>query len=343
MEPWLISIERLKAILHQRPDLQKSLEASIQQAGFPEIQDLPRFYGLLHKMLTDIPTRRQMGPDLDHFHYIISCSPGNVLNQDATFRQWLITFARDHGSFLDSTASAKKLDTFINDQDYHIEDYAQEPSGWLTFNQFFARKVKPGKRPVAEPCNDQIIVSPVDAVYLGCWKIDRQATVTAKGVKYPIPELLADSPYRDAFEGGVFTHGYLDTNDYHRYHVPVRGIIKEARIIPGDVIVEMAREEDGKLTAKDEVGFQWRQTRGLVILESVVGLIALIPVGVGHVSSVNFTVDAGTRLAKGEEFGYFAYGGSDMILLFQKEAIGLTIDAGKHYKQGEMIGRSLKN
>jgi len=339
MEPWLISIERLKAILEQRSDLRKSLEASIQEAGFKEVEDLTQFYRLLHKMLTDIPTQREMGPDLDHFHYIVSCSPGNVLNKDEMFRQWLVTFARDHGSFLDSIASAKGLDTFINNPDYHIEDYQQEPSGWLTFNQFFARKVKPGKRPVAEPCNDHIVVSPVDAVYLGCWDIDEHAAVTAKGVKYAIPELLAGSPYRDAFDGGIFTHCYLDTNDYHRYHMPLGGVIKEARVIPGDVIVEMAKDEDGKLTAKDEVGFQWRQTRGILVVESVIGLIALLPVGVGHVSSVNFTVDPGTGLAKGEEFGYFCYGGSDMILLFQKEAIVLTINAGKHYKQGEQIAR----
>jgi phosphatidylserine decarboxylase precursor len=342
MEPWLISIERLKAILHQRPDLRVSLETSIQQAGFTEVKSLIQFYELLHRMLTEIPTQRKMGPDLDHFHYIVSSSPDNVLNRDTTFRQWLVTFAHDHGSFLDSIDSARSLDTFINNPAYHIEDYGREPSGWLTFNQFFARKVKPGKRPVAEICNDQVIVSPVDAVYLGCWNIDDEAAVTAKGVKYSIAELLAASPYRDVFAGGVFTHCYLDTNDYHRYHVPVRGVVKEARVVPGDVIVEMAKEEDGKLTAKDEVGFQWRQTRGVVVVESPVGWVALLPVGVGHVSSVNFTVDPGTRLTKGEEFGYFCYGGSDMILLFQKGAIGLTINAGKHYKQGEAIGKALK-
>jgi phosphatidylserine decarboxylase len=102
----------------------------------------------------------------------------------------------------------------------------------------------------------------------------------------------------------------------------------------------MEKKEDGSLAAKDEVGFQWKQTRGMVIIESAVGLVALLPVGVGHVSSVNFTVDAGTKLVKGEEFGYFCYGGSDMILLFQPGKIELTFTPGKHYKQGEKIGQA---
>jgi phosphatidylserine decarboxylase len=340
MKPWLISIERLKVILDSRPDLRSALEASIRQAGFSDVSTLAGFYELLHKMLTDIPMQRQMGDDLDHFHYIVSSSPGNILNQDEIFRQWLVAFAKDHGSFLDSTESANGLETFIRNPDYQMGDYDPGPSGWLTFNQFFARQVKPGKRPVADICNEDVITSPVDAVYLGCWDIDEQASVTAKGMKYPIAELLAGSAYREAFRGGVFTHSYLDTNDYHRYHVPLGGIVKEIRTMPGDVIVEMEKKEDGSLAAKDEVGFQWKQTRGMVIIESTAGLVALLPVGVGHVSSVNFTVDPGTRLVKGEEFGYFCYGGSDMILLFQAGKVALTFTPGKHYKQGEKIGQA---
>jgi phosphatidylserine decarboxylase len=65
-----------------------------------------------------------------------------------------------------------------------------------------------------------------------------------------------------------------------------------------------------------------------------------MPVGMGHISSVNFIVDEGDTLYKGNEFGYFAFGGSDFIMLFQKNKAVLTAEKGKQYKQGEEIGRA---
>lgn len=41
------------------------------------------------------------------------------------------------------------------------------------------------------------------------------------------------SAYRDAFAGGTLTHTFLDVNDYHRYHAPVSGVLREFRNIPG--------------------------------------------------------------------------------------------------------------
>jgi len=340
MQPWLLSIEKLKIILDTRDDLRIALEKALQKAAFAEIKDIPQYLTFLKNILTHIPTRREMPPTTEQFHLIVNSSPGDLLQKDETFQAWLVTFAKDHGNFLDTTESAKELDTFIKDPEYRIQEYDRGPSGWLTFNQFFARHVKPGKRPVAEPCNDAIIVSASDSVYLGCWPITGNLKVTAKGSSYRIKELLEGSPYQDRFSNGFFTHSYLDTNDYHRYHTPVPGTIKEARIIPGRSFVEETRNDEGKLETKDEVGFQFRQTRGLLIIDSPVGYVAVIPVGMGHVSSVNITAEIGAHLLKGEEFGYFCYGGSDMVMLFEKK-LNFTARPGTHYKQGEEIGRAL--
>jgi phosphatidylserine decarboxylase len=150
--------------------------------------------------------------------------------------------------------------------------------------------------------------------------------------------LLAGSPYTDRFSDGVFTHSYLDSNDYHRYHTPVCGTVKESRIIPGRSFVDEVRGK-GKFTTRDEVGYQFRQTRGILVLESPIGYAAAIPVGMGHVSSVNITAETGSALSKGEEFGYFCYGGSDMVLLFEQQ-ITFTAKPGTHYKQGQEIARA---
>jgi phosphatidylserine decarboxylase len=337
MVAWLQSLTKLESLLETRPDIRIALTEGIAKAAFPDIRNIAEYFQFLQALLTQIPTHRDMSPSTDKFHYIVNCSPDGFLQKDEPFQQWLDFFAKDHGGYLDTPESAGALDTFVEDPEYRIEEYDQGPSGWMSFNQFFARKVKPGKRPVTEPCNDDVVVSAVDSKYLGCWPINANAGVTAKGETYSLGQLLDGSPFKDAFAGGVFTHSYLDVTDYHRFHVPVSGKIRESRIIPGCAFVQVTKDKDGKFSAKDEVGFQFRQSRGFVVIDSPVGLVAVIPIGMGHVSSVVVTAEAGVWLAKGEEFGYFCYGGSDMILLFQKDRVAFTATIGTHYKQGEKI------
>lgn len=68
-----------------------------------------------------------------------------------------------------------------------------------------------------------------------------------------------------------------------------------------------------------------------------------MPVGTGHISSVNITVEEGTTLVKGEEFGYFGFGGSDIIMLFEANTVEIIAKEKKHYKQGEQIGLAANN
>jgi phosphatidylserine decarboxylase len=339
MKEWKFCIQSLKNLLKERKDLKEALRLSIRQAGFTDVQKLSAYYRFLKKLLTEIPVRREMGPLTDKFHYLIAHSPGNMLKKDQAFRAWLVEFSRSHGSYLDTTASAGALDSFISDPSYRIEEYDAGTSGWLTFNQFFTRHVKPGMRPVDGRCDTAIVVSPADSVFKGWWPLNEASSLTAKGVVYSVKDLLDGSPYQERFRNGIFTHSYLDTTDYHRIHVPVAGTILEARKIPGDVIVDTVRNQSGELETQVDVGFQFSQTRALVVIESAVGLVALLPIGMGHVSSVVLTAAAGISLAKGEEFGYFAYGGSDMVMLFEAGKINFTAETGKHYKQGQQVAR----
>ena len=110
------------------------------------------------------------------------------------FSEWMKRLVQAWGSFLDTPASAAGIATFMEAKNYNVDDYIQGPSGWQTFNQFFAREVKSGRRPVAEPRNDNVVVSPADAVYMGQWPIDENSNITVKGVNWAIAELLDDSP-----------------------------------------------------------------------------------------------------------------------------------------------------
>lgn len=342
MENTPFVVQQLISLLDANADLKNALEVSIQTADVPNVKTIDQFYDFAASLLTKVPTQRETDPASSEFFFLLNRSPDNILAEDPAFNKWVNDYTNEWGNFLNTPESAKSLDTFITNPQFNIADYDKGPSGWLTFNQFFTRKVKPGKRPVAELCNNNIIVSTSDSVYEGCWTINDGALVTAKGVTYSIKDLMSGSKYSEKFKDGIFTHSYLNINDYHRFHTPVGGVIREVRNIPGKLMLDVVKREGGTFDAEDGVGFQLTQTRGMIVIESSIGFVAVIAVGMGHVSSVNITADEGISLVKGEEFGYFAFGGSDMVILFEANRVEFTAKEGVHYKQGQEIGRATK-
>ncbi len=334
-------VEELTALLKSSPGLADALKESIRKADRPDVATLPQYYDFLNAMVTLIPTDRDLNTFVLKFYYLIDLSPGDILQTDASFQRWTRKFAADWGAFLDTTESARGIEGFFANPNYHIEDYFVAPSGWLTFNQFFARQVRPGRRPVDDRCDDSIIVSPADSVYQGQWPIHGDSKITVKRLTWSVIDLLAGSPYQDRFRGGVFTHSFLNVNDYHWFHVPVGGMIKEVRKIPGKVTMDVIRKPDGSLDIVDGTGYQFTQDRGLIVIDSPLGLVAVLPIGMAQVSSVNLTAEPGATLAKGEEFGFFSFGGSDIVTLFEAGRVQLDAKIGTHYNQGRQIGRAV--
>ena len=148
-------VTELIGLLDSQPEMKASLEAAISTADLQGIEDLPAFLGYLDNLVTFVPTEREVVPECLKFYYIVNQAPGDSLNNDAQFSQWMKHLVRAWGTFLDTPASAAGVDTFMAATNYNIDDYIEGPSGWLTFNQFFAREVKSGRRPVAEPRNDK--------------------------------------------------------------------------------------------------------------------------------------------------------------------------------------------
>jgi phosphatidylserine decarboxylase precursor len=327
------------SLMESRPDLQESIEAAIDKADLKGIQDMDGFVAYLGKLVAFVPTEREVVPECLKFYYIINQAPGNALNESDRFNAWMKDLVQAWGTFLDTPASAAGIETFRLATNYNLDDYIEGPSGWQTFNQFFAREVKSGRRPIAEPRNDKVVVSPADAVYMGQWVIDENSNITVKGVNWAIAELLDGSPYKDAFEGGSYTHSFLYIDDYHRYHVPVAGTVKEIRNISGKVYMDVFREDDGTLNVVDGDTYQFSQERGLVVIDSPeVGLVAVLPIGMAYVSSVNLTTEVGAQLRKGDQFGYFMFGGSDIVTVFQDRNVVLDAEVGTKYLQGQRLG-----
>lgn len=331
-------VEKLANLLLERADLRDALALSLEKANREGIDTIDEFFNFLEGILTHIPTEKELMPSVREFYYLLSHSPENLLRKDRQFNEWILEFVNSRGEYLDTPGSAGSIETFLANPEFKAGDYIKGPSGWLSFNQFLARQVKPGKRPVDSPCDNHILVSPVDGEYKGQWKIEKDSTVTVKGQSYSINELIGPSAYRNKFKGGIFTHTFLSVADYHRYHLPVGGVVREIRQVPGGTWVNETVKEDGSLENIDDVGFQFTHTRACMIVESIIGFVAIIPVGMGHISSTIITAEEGTTLRKGEEFGFFAFGGSDIIMLFEAGRVEITCRSGMQLKQGERIG-----
>jgi phosphatidylserine decarboxylase len=288
----------------------------------------------------------------------------NSLQYAEPYNSWLKTFVRSWGAFLDTPESWNKeyLRMAQADGTFGLNrGWYEDPSHWRTFNQFFARLLKSAdQRPIAASADESIVVSPVDSIPEGIWAIDNNSRVVEKSgiaVKtatvQSVQQLIgAQSRYKDAFAGGTFTHLFLDVGDYHHYHFPVSGVVKEVAIIPG---AEMA---GGRVTwdftnrryafDPSSIGWQSLETRGCVILDTKeFGLVALLPIGMSPVSSVTFqpNVKEGVRFRKGDMMGHFLFGGSDFVMVFQP-GYDFTLDSPRnathaysHLLMGERLGR----
>lgn len=269
---------------------------------------------------------------------------GKTMQDYPEFANWLVSFANAWGTFLDTEASltTESLQSFKDDKNdlgesvYNFPLYSDNEKSWKTFNQFFYREFNNANpttgisplRPIADPNNNTTIVSPADCTFKAFYPIDKNGNVeevTLKGTHTigTIDQLLEFSKYGESFYGGTFIHYFLSPFDYHRFHTPVSGKVLEILPVEGKVYLNVETDADGQFDAPDggENGYEFSQARGLVIMDagSEVGKVAILPIGMCQVSGVDmYTELQGQQVVKGQEFGKFRFGGSDIIMLFEK-------------------------
>ncbi len=259
------------------------------------------------------------------------------------FGEWLREFAQDWGEFLDHPESLtlSTLASFFADPMYNMEWYQGNAKDWKCFNNFFYREFngadKKGQsplRPIAEPKNNNAIVSSADCTYKMAYQIGDHGNVlgingTPTSVKLKhthnvatIKDLLQDEELAKKFYGGTFVHYFLSPFDYHRFHSPAEGKVKACKKVHGKVYLDVNLTAEGEFDAPDsaEGGYEFSQARGVFVVDAgdPIGLVASVPIGMAQVSGVYMRDLEGKKVAKGDEFGKFMFGGSDTILLFQK-------------------------
>ena len=339
INPWHPVVARLLLLLEDDIELNSNLVNALKLSARFEEPLLDSYCYLIHRMQTTIPNPQTWLPMNLEFYYVIACADNNYLGKHIGFMDWVRYYVESIGSWMDSPESIDQLQMFYDDKYFKIDDYVAPPGGWKTYNQFFARQIKSGARPIDEPSNNKVIVSAADSSFCGCHQISPESSVKAKGLNWYISDLLEDSPHANEFTNGWYCHSFLAPTNYHRFHTPVAGKLIELRNITGKVTMDVHLDPKGNLSVlRGAIGYQFKQERGLAVIESAIGLVAIIPIGMGIVSSVSFSALNNSILSKGSELGFFSFGGSDVVLLFQKgAAIDWLVKEGDTIQQGQSI------
>ena len=332
-----ITVE-LISILEEDQSLRAALLDAITQSSADGIHDIDTFCSYIDDLVVTVPDDSNRLIPFSMEIYFISAH-SQVLQKSESYQTWLVDVAKAWGRFLDTPASIADLEKYVEDPCYKIDQYDRGPSGWMSFNQFFARQVKPGMRIVAALTDPSVVVSSTDSTFMGALSI-QDGEIAPKGHPLKIDELMNCSYYADHFRDGVFTHSFLGINDYHRYHTPLAGQVLEVEKIPGQVQVDFKKDEKGRIVDQPTLseGYLFTQDRGLMVLETEAGLVALLPIGMAQISSVTITPDVGAFLQKGQEFGYFQFGGSDVITVFENDRVTFDAKPGDLLCQGEAVG-----
>ena len=260
---------------------------------------------------------------------------------------WTRKFTKARGQFMDTDGSMPVSVTRAwkkNIGELEWSRYKEPSGGYKNFNAFFTRSLKE-PQPVAGKGDDSILVSPADSS-INIVNSNLKATTqihTKYGENLNIRELLAGSKYADSFNGGTAISCVLMPNVYHRYHSPVTGEVVESKDVNGAYFGMggnfYSYINNGNVGGYlSNYGIFGIYHRGYYIIKTKkYGNVAMIPIGLDDVSSVNFvekyadipSARSAQKVTKGDELGHFAYGGSTVVLLFEPGVIqNLSVNQG---------------
>ena len=240
-----------------------------------------------------------------------------------------------YGYMMDRTYSAKKIHPFI--EDFDIDMSVAQKQEFKNFNDFFTRKLKYDARPIDISTN--IAVSPADGKILAYADISNSDFII-KGFRFDVFSFLDNPDLAQKYHDGALLIIRLAPVDYHRFHFPVSGNISLNKKIEGDYY----SVNPFALRKKAQI-FCLNKREYTILSNPLFGDIIMAEVGATMVGSIEQTFK-GSSVNKGEEKGYFKFGGSTVVLLFEKSKIqideDLLLNTAMGYettvKMGERIG-----
>ncbi|MFN8240475.1 MAG: phosphatidylserine decarboxylase [Bacteroidales bacterium] len=243
-----------------------------------------------------------------------------------------------YGKMMDRASSAKKIHPFIEDFDIDMNGVKEQE--FKSFNDFFTRELKENARPIDTSLNT--IISPADGKILAYADISNSDFII-KGFRFDVSSFLDNPVLAQKYLDGALIIIRLAPVDYHRFHFPVSGSLTATRQVEGDYysVNPFALREKAEIFCLNKREYS-------ILSNPLFGDVVMAEVGATMVGSIVQTYN-GSSVKKGEEKGYFKFGGSTVVLLFEKNKIDidkdLLINTAKGYetavKMGERIGASL--
>jgi phosphatidylserine decarboxylase len=241
--------------------------------------------------------------------------PGRLALHAVAKRAW---FSRWYGRRMDRPASARRIAPFIAQFGLDPAEFADPPASFRTFNEFFFRRLRPGARPLHP--DPRAIVFPADGRHLAVPDMDRATGFFVKGQRLDLRRLLGADGLATAFAGGTAVLSRLCPVDYHRFHFSVAGSAAKPRLINGPLF------SVSPIALRRNLAILWENRRWLTLLETpALGRMAMLEIGATNVGSAEHTFAPGP-VERGQEKGFFRFGGSAVLTLFGPGRVRLADD-----------------
>jgi len=259
----------------------------------------------------------------------------NVLVKRALFSHW-------YGWRMDRPGTRGKIAKFIDDYELDASEFERDVDGFANFNEFFYRKLKPESRPV-DP-NPRTVVFPADGRHLCIPDISRCDGLFVKGEMFDLATLLVDSDLAAKYAEGSLLLSRLCPVDYHRFHFPAAGVPGATRLINGPLysVNPIALCQNIHILTTNKRSVTELQTERF-------GTVLVMEIGATCVGGIQQTYEPGLPVSKGDEKGYFRFGGSSTITIFEPGRIQFDDDLVENSKQnrelyariGDHMGRTV--
>ncbi|WP_123052588.1 phosphatidylserine decarboxylase [Clostridium sp. JN-1] len=251
-------------------------------------------------------------------------------------------FSKLYGIYCDSHISKKKIDDFIKTFNINITESKASIKDFKSFNDFFTRKLNSNARPI--DTNKDTLMSPGDGRLTAYQNIDMDKIVQVKGFTYRLQDLILDDKIASKFSNGTCLILRLCPTDYHRFHFIDSGICDQTKKISGDYysVNPAALKKIPELFCKNKREYALFHSQNF-------DDILYIEVGATCVGSIIQTYTPGKTVQKGDEKGYFKFGGSTAILFLKQGTVSIDDDILNQSKKGyetkiimgEHIGKKL--
>ncbi|CAG8190321.1 unnamed protein product [Penicillium salamii] len=244
-------------------------------------------------------------------------------------RRVLRSLSVKQGRKYDDPASASQIQDFINFHQLDMSEVLMPIEKFRNFNEFFYRALKPDARPCSGPNEPKIVVSPADCRSVVFDRMSDATGIWVKGREFSIERLLGDAYPEDAarYRNGAMGVFRLAPQDYHRFHIPVDGIMGEPKTIEGEYYTV------NPMAIRSSLDVYGENVRILVPIDSVEhGRVMVVCVGAMMVGSTIITRKAGEKVSRAEELGYFKFGGSTLLVLFEDGKVNFDKDLADNSK-----------